>query len=327
MSAPSTPRSDVLVLGESLIDIVDRGTGEVIEHVGGSAANVAVALARQHVAVSFATSFGADDRGTLIRRRLLTDDVALATSPYVVPATSTALASIGPDGSASYTFDIDWRLGPVPTDPPPLVAHLCSYSAIVEPGATTVEATIARLAATSTITYDINMRPTITGLGADVVDRVLRTVSRSTIVKASDEDLELLMPGSSLDEAAARLAGLGPTAVVVTRGSAGASVWLGRRRIDVPAPRTVVADTIGAGDTFMAGLIAALVERGLVGRGRAPLADAANHVWADVLEHAATSAAISVSRPGADPPYRSELERRAPATEASQGWKSSTVST
>lgn len=313
MAASSTRRSDVLVLGESLIDIVDRGAGELIEHVGGSAANVAVALARQGVAVSFATSFAADDRGTLIRRRLLADDVALATSPYVVPATSTAVATLAPDGSATYTFDIDWQLGPVPTDPAPAVAHMCSYSAIVMPGADTVEKTITQLATASTITYDVNMRPTITGLGTDVVERVMRLVSLATIVKASDDDLDLLLPGRSLDDAAGILRALGPTAVVVTRGSAGASVWLGRRRIDVPAPKAVVADTIGAGDTFMAGLIAALVERGLVGRGRAPLADAANHVWADVLDYAAASAAISVSRPGADPPYRSQLDRQAPA--------------
>ena len=301
------PHDGVLVIGESLIDLVDRGDGPPIEYVGGSAANVAIALARQGAQVSFATSFARDDYGRRIRERLLLDHVRLATDPYVTARTTTALATISASGSASYVFDIDWRLDTVPTDPAPAVVHVCSYSALVAPGADAVEETVEQLVGSSTITYDINMRPSITGLGADVTDRVMRMVSRSTVVKASDEDLELLLPHVSLEDAARLLGELGPIAVVVTRGGDGATAWVGDRRVDVAAPPTVVADTIGAGDTFMASLITALLERGLVGGGSMRLADASNSTWAEVLEYATTGAALSVSRPGADPPYRSEL--------------------
>jgi fructokinase len=128
-------------------------------------------------------------------------------------------------------------------------------------------------------------------------------------VKASDEDLEALYPDRTHAESAAALLALGPAAVVVTRGAEGA-LWLDRQGSVEVEPRPVeVADTIGAGDTFGAALIDALWERGRLGaEGRAALTALPRDEVSEVLDHAARAAAITVSRPGADPPYRHELD-------------------
>lgn len=282
----------VLVIGESLVDVVLEPDGSRTEWPGGSAANVAVALARLGRPVRFATAYADDARGRAIAEHLGRDDVVLATDPYAVQRTSSAEATIAADGSASYVFDLDWRLNPLGDESPHFI-HVCSIGAVLEPGADDVLAIVERLTG-ATVTYDINARPAITGTGADLVARVERVVAASHLVKASDEDLAALYPGRSLIDAAAHLLGLGPRAVAVTRGAGGAT-WLDADGVvEVEAPSVSVADTIGAGDTFSAAIVDALWDD----TGRDP---------AEVLAHAVRAAAVTVSRPGADPPYRREL--------------------
>ena len=201
-----------------------------------------------------------------------------------------------------------WRLLPVSDDEDPLVAHTCSLGAVLAPGAEDVLALLRRLRSRSTVTYDVNARPAITGTGPEVVERVHRVVDVADLVKASDEDLDSLFPRLGHREAAAALLERGPAAVVVTRGPDGA-LWVDREgTVEIGSREVVVADTIGAGDTFGAGLIDALWERGRLGaEGRAALARLPRAEVAAVLEHAARAAAVTVSRPGADPPYRHEL--------------------
>ena len=298
----------VLVVGESLVDIVATLSGHLHEYAGGSAANVAVALARLGRPTRLATSFARDHHGDLIAAHLEQSGVTLACDPGAVDHTSTARATIGTAGAASYTFDIDWRLLPVPADEDPLVAHTCSLATVLTPGADDVLALLRRLRERSTITYDVNARPAVTGTGPDVVQRVERMVAVADLVKASDEDLEALYPHRSHDESAAALLELGPAAVVVTRGPDGAR-WLDRGgAVTIESPPVTVADTIGAGDTFGAGLVDALWERErLGGERRDALAGLPRDEVFAVLEHAARAAAVTVSRPGADPPYRHEL--------------------
>ncbi|MGZ4464256.1 MAG: PfkB family carbohydrate kinase [Nocardioides sp.] len=303
---------DVLVVGESLVDIVRGaaadGSGDT-EYAGGSAANVAVALARLGRPVRFATSFADDERGRLVAAHLAAAGVALASDPGAVSRTSTAVATIGPDGAARYEFDLEWRLHPVAEEPHPLVVHTCSLGAVLLPGAEDVVALLERLRDSATISYDVNARPAITGTGPDLVARVERVVAVADLVKASDEDLEALYPAMDPLASARRLLDLGPAAVVVTRGGEGAT-WLGRAgEVEVASLDVAVADTIGAGDTFGAALVDALWERGRLGAdARATLRDLAAEEVADVLAHAARAAAVTVSRPGADPPYRHELD-------------------
>ena len=299
---------DVLVVGESLVDIVATLSGAPHEYAGGSAANVAVALSRLGRPVRLATSFAPDPHGDMIATHLDQAGVTLACDPGAVGRTSTAMATIGTAGAARYTFDIDWRLSPVPDEPAPLVAHTCSLGAVLSPGADDVLALLGRLRDHSTITYDVNARPAVTGTGPEVVGRVERMVAVADLVKASDEDLEALYPDRSTTDSAAALLELGPAAVVVTRGGDGA-LWLDREGpVEVASRPVTVADTIGAGDTFGAGLVDALWERGRLGaEHRATLRSLDRAEVVEVLEHAARAAAVTVSRPGADPPWKHEL--------------------
>ena len=289
---------DVLVVGESLVDIVHGADGRTTEYAGGSAANVAVALSRLGRPVRFVTAWADDDRGAVLARHLADAGVTLATDPHVLERTATAAATIGADGAASYEFDLDWRIGPV--DPGrPVAVHVCSIGAVLEPGASQVVDLLRPLHGVATITYDVNARPAITGTGPDLVARVERMAAVADLVKASDEDLEALYPDLDTEAAARHLLDLGPAAVVVTRGGEGAT-WVGRdHTVEVASLPVEVADTIGAGDTFGAAVIDALW-------GRSP-ADLATAEIEAVLTHAARAAAVTVSRPGADPPYRSEI--------------------
>ncbi|MBZ5739657.1 PfkB family carbohydrate kinase [Nocardioides mangrovi] len=290
---------DVLVVGEALVDIVHAADGTTVEHPGGSAANVAVALSRLGRPVRFATAWADDERGAVLAAHLARAGVTLAGDPHVLTRTATAAATLGADGGASYVFDLEWRLGGVEVGEPAFV-HLCSLGAVLEPGADQVLELVAGLRGSATVTYDVNARPAITGTGPEVVALVERAAAVADLVKASDEDLEALYPHLDLAAAAAHLRTLGPAAVVVTRGGAGAT-WFGAGApVEVASRPVTVADTIGAGDTFGAAVVDALWDRG-------PIAALGADDIAQVLTHAARAAAVTVSRPGADPPYRSEL--------------------
>jgi fructokinase len=182
--------------------------------------------------------------------------------------------------------------------------HACSIGAVLEPGASDVRRLLAALRPHATVSYDVNARPAVTGTGPDVVRAVEDVVALADLVKASDEDLEALYPGEPVGQAVERLLGLGPSAVLVTRGPQGA-VWCGGGlRVEVPAAGADIADTIGAGDTFGAATLDALWDIDALG-GR--LTGLASGEIESVLRHAARAAAVTVSRPGADPPYRHEL--------------------
>lgn len=297
-----------LVMGECLVDVVHGADGSATEFPGGSAANVAVALARLERDVRFATSFGDDDRGRMLAEWLGRDGVVLATDPHAVGRTSTAEATIGSDGAASYAFELAWALNPLEADLAPAFVHTCSIGAVVAPGALTVLEEARRLREHALVTYDVNVRPAVTGTGPDLLDRVCAVAAVADVVKASDEDLETLFPQLDALSAAKELLALGPAAVVLTRGGEGATWVAAQQEVDVAAVPVPVADTIGAGDTFCAAVIDGLWSHGLVGAGaRDELAALPRDVVVEVLAHAARAASVTVGRPGADPPYRREL--------------------
>jgi fructokinase len=295
--------TDVLVVGESLVDIVQRVDGTSLEYAGGSAANVAVALARLGRPVQLVTAYADDERGGVLARHLNQSAVGIVGDPHALERTATALATLAADGSASYTFDIDWRLNAVPAVSPGVV-HTCSLGAVVAPGAADVRRLLERLRPTTTVSYDVNARPAVTGTGAALVRAVEEVVALADLVKASDEDLAVLYADDTVERSAGRLLDLGPSAVVVTRGRAGATWFHAAGRVDAPAADVEVADTIGAGDTFGAAMLDALWDLDAFG-GRLP-ALGVSDIEA-VLRRAARAAAVTVSRPGADPPYRHEV--------------------
>jgi fructokinase len=295
--------ASVLVIGESLVDVVRRADGTTVEHAGGSAANVAVALARLGRPVQLLTAYADDERGIFLARHLNQSAVGVVGDPRTLDRTATAQATLAPDGSASYTFDIEWRL-PVVPDLDPRVVHTCSIGAVLEPGASDVRRLLEALRPHATISYDVNARPAVTGAGPELVRAVEGVAALADLVRASDEDLEVLYPGEPVGRVVERLLALGPSAVVVTRGRRGATWFAADGQVDAAADEAEVADTIGAGDTFGAAMIDALWDLDALG-GRLTGLDASQ--VESVLRHAARAAAVTVSRPGADPPYRHEL--------------------
>lgn len=292
------PDGHALVVGESLVDIVHAADGTTTEYAGGSAANVAVALSRLGRPVRFVTAWADDARGRVLAEHLARAGVGLASDPVVLERTATAAATIGADGAASYEFDLDWRIADVEAGQP-VAVHVCSIGAVLEPGASQVLALLEGLRGAATISYDVNARPAITGTGLELVERVERMAAVADLVKASDEDLAALYPALDTESAARRLLTLGPVAVVVTRGGEGATWVTAGGAVEVASLPVEVADTIGAGDTFGAAVIDALWGR--------PLDALTTSEVEEVLAHAARAAAVTVSRPGADPPYRAEL--------------------
>ncbi|NEE05578.1 carbohydrate kinase, partial [Streptomyces sp. SID7499] len=201
-----------------------------------------------------------------------------------------------------------WTLAPVAVEPAPAHVHTGSIGAVTEPGATTVLDMVRAARATATVSYDPNVRPALMGDHAAAVRRVEECVGLSDLVKASDEDLEWLYPGEDPERVAARWLGRGPAVVLVTRGGAGALAVLPSGPITVQAPAVDVVDTVGAGDAFMSGTLHALAAHGLLGPGARDRLHAVDRdTVTDVLRHAVASAAVTVSRAGANPPGADEL--------------------
>ncbi|MCL2490706.1 MAG: carbohydrate kinase [Propionibacteriaceae bacterium] len=291
-----------LVIGESLIDVV--GAARL---PGGSPMNVAVGLGRLGRPVKLATWFGQDTDGGLIAAHLASSHVGVVPGSDGAAHTSTAQVVFDDAGSASYMFDLEWRLAGLVGDLHPIVVHTGSIAAALQPGADDVLTALRAMRGTATISFDPNVRPQIIGPADDVRPLMDEFVRLADIVKVSDEDLAWLNPGVPPIETARRwAAGENPALVVLTKGAQGVTAIIRGGEYDVAAPAVQVADTVGAGDAFMAGLLHALWGDGLLcDRGL-------NHISEPALLHALTVAtqvaAITLSRPGADPPWSWELE-------------------
>lgn len=302
--------ASMLVVGEALVDVrIDEreGSGDAArsEHTGGSPLNVAVALARQGVATTLAAQVGDDARGEQIEAHLSASGVQLLRLPPT-RRTSTATATIGTDGEASYEFDMVWDPSELPDTDTFDVVHVGSISTALAPGADAVAQLVASTAAAGLpVSVDPNVRPQVTPDLGDVRLRIDVITSEATVVKLSDEDAALLRPGVPLERVVVDLARLARVQLaVLTRGGSGLLLSTGGGTVTVPAPRMPVVDTIGAGDTVTAALLTALLNRGLLLAGSDPVSDD------DATEaglFAVGAAAVTCSRPGADPPWRQEL--------------------
>ncbi|MFF1269805.1 carbohydrate kinase [Streptomyces anulatus] len=299
--------SELLVVGECVADIVRLPDQAARVHPGGSPANVAYGLARLGHRAVLLTQLGPDGNGRLIREHLASGGVDVRTDGSTAPTPSAAVTLDG-SGQAGYAFDVSWTLAPVAVEPAPVHVHTGSIGAVLEPGSTTVLDIVRAARATATVSYDPNVRPALMGDHAAAVRRVEECVGLSDLVKASDEDLEWLYPGEDPERVAARWLGRGPAVVLVTRGGAGALAVLPGGHITVQAPEVDVVDTVGAGDAFMSGTLHALAAHGLLGPGARDRLHAVDRgTVTDVLRHAVASAAVTVSRAGANPPGADEL--------------------
>ena len=314
-----TGEARALVVGEALVDAVRRTDGTRDEHPGGSPANVALGLARLGRRADLLTWLGHDADGDLVRRHLQRSGVHVLRGDRAAVRTPVATAHLDAEGVATYEFDLEWDLPSSwdEDDAAPLVVHTGSIATVLAPGAAKVAELLASRRATSTLTYDPNLRPALMGDPADVRPVVERLVALVDVVKVSDEDLAWLQPGVAPAEIAEAWSRSGPALVVVTHGGEGAfAVTSAGARLSVAAPRVTVADTVGAGDSFMGGLVDGLWEAGLLGADRrAALHDVDTATVRGVLERCARIAAITVSRPGANPPRRDELDEPTDTTE------------
>lgn len=298
----------VIVVGEALIDIVVSRHGEA-EHVGGSPANVAIGLKRLGHPTSLATHIGTDERGVRISDALAAEHVDLAPGSTRAERTPTATALLGTDGAATYAFMIEWELDPDLPVPAGAHLHTGSIAATLQPGAAAVREVLLRARAEHTISYDPNARPQLMGHPEDVRPQVDELISASDVVKASDEDVEWLYGHDSLEETLAYWASLGAILGVVTRGGEGAVVHIGGQTHRVALPAVEVEDTVGAGDSFMSGLLSGLLDAELLGavEARERLVAADFPTIEPAVARALACAAITVSRAGANPPRRDEL--------------------
>ena len=255
-----------LVVGEALTDCAIRGD-VVNETPGGSPLNVAIGIGRLGHDVLLAARVGPDARGQAIIDHAVGSTVQLIDKVSGLARTSTAIATIADDGSASYEFDLLWDITAdmVPSRDVTHV-HTGSIGATLEPGGSSVVEIVRSLrTAGSSVSYDPNARPSIMGEPADVLPRVEQLVALSHVVKASDEDIAWLYPDKSLDEVVELWMALGASLVVVTRGAEGVVARVGNHSVSRPTSATHVEDTIGAGDSFMSGLLVALHRSGFLG--------------------------------------------------------------
>lgn len=332
---------DVAVAGEAIVDLVATGPGgPYLALPGGSPANVAVGLARLGVPTRMLARVSGDAFGRTLREHLEVNGVDTASVVRAAEASSLAIVHHGADG---YDLRIDgtadwqwtdeetaWPLKDAPPkdapsqsappkNPPPqgtppedapLALHVGSLAMVVPPGAD-VLARLARRARThATVSYDPNCRPAVMERFADARERVEALMRAADIVKISDADLEWLRPGADPERFAGELLAAGVSVVAVTRGPAGSIVTSGRcPPRHLPAYRTTVVDTVGAGDSYMSTVLAGLRDRGLLGADRREALRAATAATlAGVFDAAARAAALTCARHGADPPTRMELD-------------------
>lgn len=303
------------VIGEGLVDVVQRPTG-IEAHVGGSPLNVAVGLARLGHPVQFIGRYGRDAFGDSVAAHLRSSSVMVPQGPDSLP-TSVATALIDDDGAATYTFDLAWELpGLIERLPFMLqgttLLHTGSIATMLAPGAAEVLSAVEHAHPSATISFDPNCRPSIVADVDYARRQAEKFVSLADIVKASDEDLQWLYPGEDILESARRWLSLGgaegPAIVVVTRGAANPWGITAAGEAEAVTPAVDVADTVGAGDSFMAALLSGVVDLGLDGaQNRKDLRAMSPETLGELLTHAATAAAVTVSRAGANPPTRAEL--------------------
>jgi fructokinase len=292
----------VLVIGEALVDVVERDGSEPEPHAGGSPFNVAVGLGRLDVPTLLAAQVGGDRFGDGLRWHLGDSDVTLAELAPTPARTSTARAVLAADGSASYVFDLTWDPAELP-DPAGFDAiHVGSLGTVIEPGATLVaDLVIGADVLGVPVSFDPNVRLAVEpDVGA--WQRVFAAIApHASIIKMSDEDAAVLFPGEAPSSVAQRLAA-DHGIVAITLGGEGCVVATAGALVSVPPADVRVVDTIGAGDSFMAAMLSWCATYDWPAAGELDATE-----LTDLAMYASSAAAITCSRPGADPPRTRDL--------------------
>jgi fructokinase len=307
----------ILVCGEALIDMFagpaegPRMKAELV--AGGSPYNVAIGLARLGADAAFFGGVSTDRFGEVLRETLIREGVDTSLVRSRANPTTLGVVASGADGQPRYSFygadAADRALAPadLPDDLDGFQAIVMgSYTLAVPPVAEALSMLAEREGSRLVLSLDPNLRPTVIGDLAGWPAQFERFARRATIVKASDEDIATAFGGRvSVGDAARHWLGLGPALVAITRGAEGAVAFTAAGEWEVPGRRTEVIDTVGAGDSFHAAMLAELDRRGLLSR--SALASATEGALRPVLGYAAAAASVTCARRGADLPTAADV--------------------
>lgn len=308
--------SNILVIGEALIDVVHTPDGQKQNIVGGSPANTAVALARLGVNTFMKSRTSTDDYGVIIRQYLENENVDLSLGVIGKEPSTIINAFIQNDKSAKYeanligASDFGWTDDELKFSGNNFsFVHLGSLTSYVEPGASEVEKWFAKLRKDSNLllSFDPNIRHPLDGQKSEEVrNRAKRLCAISHIVKASNEDFEWIFETNNFKDCAKNLIDNGTAIVIITSGKNGAWVITSdKNEIEIPAQNIQVIDTIGAGDTFSAAFLAQLTNQDVITLQK--LKTLEKTALEVMLNNCAHAAGITCSRLGANPPFRSEV--------------------
>jgi fructokinase len=306
----------IVVAGESLVDLIVDPALHLRAVPGGGPYTTARTLGRLGSEVAFFGRISLDRFGRDARARLLADQVDLAYVEETDDPTTLAIAELDASGAATYRFHVSGTAAaglseaalPGVLRARPAAIHVGTLGLVLEPLATTVEALVGGVDASTLVMLDVNARPTATTDQAGYRARLARLLRRADVVKVSVEDLGFVYPDLDPDSALDRVTAEGPAVVLRTDGQAPVVVAAGGRRRELPVPSVPVVDTVGAGDAFGGGFMHAWTQAAgtAVGASRAGLGDV------DAVARAAAVgirvAALTVGRAGAEPPFLRELE-------------------
>jgi fructokinase len=307
----------ILVLGEALIDLIDTGGSPYQAHLGGSPFNVAIGAARLGIHTKLLARFSTDPFGMLLRQHATESNVDLSLSVLADAPSTIALVQLQ-DGVARYRFSVDgtvdfsWtdaELATVSIDRQ--IVHFGSLSSWLAPGRDPIHRFITHLhdRGDVLVTYDPNLRPALQPERERTSNQVDSALRNSHLVKASAEDLAWLYPGVPFADVASQWLQMGPSLVIFTLAGEGSVAYCaGGHPVARPIQAGPVVDTIGAGDAFMSGLLGGLYRRGIRSPSEIQNVASAADTLADLLDEAATVAALTCARAGANPPWLSEVD-------------------
>jgi fructokinase len=305
----------ILCCGEALIDMLprrsDAGEPAFAPYAGGAVFNTAIALGRLGVPVEFFSGLSTDLFGQQIASVLAESKAGTRYAHFSARPTTLAFVDLK-DGHATYVFYDEGTAGRMlsPEDLPDLAGDIDALlfgaiSLIPEPCGSTYEALMAREHAKRVTMLDPNIRPGFIPDRARHTERIRRMMAMADIVKLSDEDLAWFGEAGSPEDVIRGWLERGPKLIVLTRGGKGAIGYTRNDAVTVMPRQVEVVDTVGAGDTFNAGILASLHEQGLLTK--ATLDNLPRDAIEKALDLGARAAAVTVSRAGANPPWRHEI--------------------
>jgi fructokinase len=305
----------IVVCGEALIDLTHAPSdpaGRYHAYEGGGPHNTAVGLGRLGTHTGFLGRLSTDRFGQMLRTNLTESNVDLGYVVDTIDPTMLAVATLSDAGHASYAFytvgtaDVALSVDDLRDLGPSVRAlHFGTLSLALEQMGSTLAALLHRERAHRLIAIDPNVRLSVIADVDSYRARLVDLLAASDVVKISDADLAGVWTNAPIDDTAARLFASGPALLCVTRGGDGVSVHHASGVFEVPSVPVDVVDTIGAGDTFNAGLLAWLDRHDLLARG-AVAAMTADQVRSAV-KFAASAAAVTCGRAGANPPWAHEV--------------------